>query len=601
MVGREMDRDQTRVMDSVLAGLEVTRRPRLRPPDAAPLPLVPPPPPAGGTRTVRGSPASTSTPVGRPWLVDQGWQRHLLQTGYVDRMLHARPARGDRALRRRPRRARRGSRCLVPAGRAPPRRDRREPRGHRLRPPPHEGPGQVEDRVDDRHVRTIDVLPTVADLLGMTLPADVDGRSMLAPNYRATREVRVFRRAGEAPVGRPFASVLAQRGATLGARRRSSAPAGPSSTGPVPTPAARARSGRFVVRDREGTNARPARPPRGVRPQGRALSVARERAAGRRGARERPAPARRLGERAHRGGDEDVSRRRRRRPLLGARARVGLPAGREPGGRLRRLGGGASCSSGWRSTVETAEPPRARGAVSGRAPARRRPSRHPARPRAPPYALATCVRAERWHGIVRRAGVETTRGETYRLTTVGYMGNNVLPARSGDVLRAFLLAPRAGTGSGRAGDGRRGAAPRRRRPASSSRSWRSGCCGRSTSPAAGRLFSPSQVEPHSPACASSRSSWPAEMEPLSRVRGVVRPLAAPTRGLASRHGVGLLALSVAVWILAVSGRRVSGSSWGTRCRLRHGAHEPVRAGAGSARPPPGRSTPPSCSRWARST
>ena len=340
MVGREMDRDQTRVMDSVLAGLG---GPAVL---AYAHPMLPHSPwylllrPAVRERCADPRPRHRHL-VGRSWLVDQAGSgtccRRATSTGCWDaRSTGSRrpgstttPSSCSSRIT-----VSRSSRASAAAAR-PSRTSRTSPSSPLMKAP------QVEDRVDDRHVRTIDVLPTVADLLGMTLPADADGRSMLAPNYRATREVRVFRRAGEAPVGRPFASVLAQRGATLrrqtalvGSARGPSYRAGPNAglLGRAP--------GELVVRDREDErNARPARPPRGVRPQGRALSVARERAAGRRGARERPAPARRLGERAHRGGDEDVSRRGRRCPLLGARARVGLPAGREPGGRLRRLGG----------------------------------------------------------------------------------------------------------------------------------------------------------------------------------------------------------------------------------------------------------------------
>lgn len=39
-------------------------------------------------------------------------------------------------------------------------------------------PGQTEGRVDDRNAQTIDVLPTVADLLGIDIPWDVDGVSL---------------------------------------------------------------------------------------------------------------------------------------------------------------------------------------------------------------------------------------------------------------------------------------------------------------------------------------------------------------------------------------------------------------------------------------
>ena len=38
-----------------------------------------------------------------------------------------------------------------------------------------------------------------------------------------------------------------------------------------------------------------------------------------------------------------------------------------------------------------------------------------------------------------------TRVDSYALTAVGYMGNNVLPARAGDAIRMVLMAPRAQT------------------------------------------------------------------------------------------------------------------------------------------------------------
>jgi glycosyltransferase 2 family protein len=60
------------------------------------------------------------------------------------------------------------------------------------------------------------------------------------------------------------------------------------------------------------------------------------------------------------------------------------------------------------------------------------------------YSVATIVRGERWHQVLIRAGLSTPRDDAYRLTVVGYMGNNVLPARGGDVLRPVLLASIAG-------------------------------------------------------------------------------------------------------------------------------------------------------------
>ena len=58
------------------------------------------------------------------------------------------------------------------------------------------------------------------------------------------------------------------------------------------------------------------------------------------------------------------------------------------------------------------------------------------------YTLVTLVRGERWHRILHLTGVGARRSDSYALTTVGYMGNNVLPARAGEMLRVVLLAKR---------------------------------------------------------------------------------------------------------------------------------------------------------------
>lgn len=61
------------------------------------------------------------------------------------------------------------------------------------------------------------------------------------------------------------------------------------------------------------------------------------------------------------------------------------------------------------------------------------------------YVVATLMRAERWDRILRRSGVKATRADVYALVPVGYMGNNVLPARGGELLRTFLLGGRVET------------------------------------------------------------------------------------------------------------------------------------------------------------
>jgi len=55
------------------------------------------------------------------------------------------------------------------------------------------------------------------------------------------------------------------------------------------------------------------------------------------------------------------------------------------------------------------------------------------------YALATALRGERWHRILDASGIHRGRRVSYGLTLVGYMGNNTLPARAGDLMRVMLL------------------------------------------------------------------------------------------------------------------------------------------------------------------
>jgi uncharacterized membrane protein YbhN (UPF0104 family) len=61
------------------------------------------------------------------------------------------------------------------------------------------------------------------------------------------------------------------------------------------------------------------------------------------------------------------------------------------------------------------------------------------------YFAACAVRGERWQILLRKNGAEPQRADTYGLIAVGYLGNNVLPARAGDALRVVLLVPRAKT------------------------------------------------------------------------------------------------------------------------------------------------------------
>jgi uncharacterized membrane protein YbhN (UPF0104 family) len=60
------------------------------------------------------------------------------------------------------------------------------------------------------------------------------------------------------------------------------------------------------------------------------------------------------------------------------------------------------------------------------------------------YAVATFVRGERWQRLLVDEGGRPSRRDTHGLNVVGYMGNNLLPARAGDAIRVVLMAPRCG-------------------------------------------------------------------------------------------------------------------------------------------------------------
>jgi glycosyltransferase 2 family protein len=59
------------------------------------------------------------------------------------------------------------------------------------------------------------------------------------------------------------------------------------------------------------------------------------------------------------------------------------------------------------------------------------------------YGVATLLRGWRWHRILKRADVDHRRSDAFALTAVGYMGNTILPARGGEVLRILLLGERS--------------------------------------------------------------------------------------------------------------------------------------------------------------
>src|SRR5260221_13032427 len=59
------------------------------------------------------------------------------------------------------------------------------------------------------------------------------------------------------------------------------------------------------------------------------------------------------------------------------------------------------------------------------------------------YFVRVWVRAWRWHYLLKPIKEIPTRN-MFPITTIGYMGNNIYPARAGEVLRAVILKRKEG-------------------------------------------------------------------------------------------------------------------------------------------------------------
>ena len=130
---------------------------------------------------------------GSPFVVEQAYQRHLLQLQATDRLLGKLLDRlhevgiYDRAVI--------GWGVVADHGMSfRLGHDRRLVRAENvqdLAPVPFflKAPGQKRGRISDRRLQTVDVLPTIADTLGVKIPWKVDGRSALAPPKPRRREI----------------------------------------------------------------------------------------------------------------------------------------------------------------------------------------------------------------------------------------------------------------------------------------------------------------------------------------------------------------------------------------------------------------------------
>jgi hypothetical protein len=133
------------------------------------------------------------------YLLQEAYQRHLLQAGFADRLLGT--------LMRRLREKNLYDRALIIVT-----ADNGESFLHHANR--HVAtPGTVEDiadtpllikrpfehsgRISDRHVRTEDILPTIADVLGIRMPWHIEGKSIFDPAAKIPSSVDVFERSGQ--------------------------------------------------------------------------------------------------------------------------------------------------------------------------------------------------------------------------------------------------------------------------------------------------------------------------------------------------------------------------------------------------------------------
>jgi hypothetical protein len=151
------------------------------------------------------------------WAVLQSYQRHLLQVGFVDTLLGKLVAHlqavglYDRAL------------IVITADHGvsfqpgQPRRRLTRTTAQDLMPVPLfvKAPHQQKGMISDRNVETIDILPTIADLLDIPLPWSPDGRSALDLSLPERAEKIAFQAQAENRERLVFDSVFAARSAAL--------------------------------------------------------------------------------------------------------------------------------------------------------------------------------------------------------------------------------------------------------------------------------------------------------------------------------------------------------------------------------------------------
>ena len=160
------------------------------------------------------------------WLVTQGFQRHLLQTGFADKLL------GDLLVKLKTVGLYERALVIVVADHGVSisagvnRRNLSPHNLHDILPVPLlvKLPHQDQGLISDRNVQVVDILPTIAEVLNVDLPWRVDGRSLLETSQPDRTELTVyddnFEKLVVEPVSEEMYETLARKLAVFGSGRR---------------------------------------------------------------------------------------------------------------------------------------------------------------------------------------------------------------------------------------------------------------------------------------------------------------------------------------------------------------------------------------------
>jgi uncharacterized membrane protein YbhN (UPF0104 family) len=188
------------------------------------------------------------------------------------------------------------------------------------------------------------------------------------------------------------------------------------------------------------------------------------------------------------------------------------------------------------------------------------------------YALATVLRGERWLRLLRSNrthAAHLSRVDAYAVTTVGYMGNNALPARAGDILKSVLSSRQAGTATA---DGFGTLVAERVLDAIALVLVFAVLVTTLSLPLGVEGWMLAAVGAGLVLAAAAAAFLGRDTGAGQRLRELATRLLAPTRGLWSTTGAGLLALSIALWLVEGSVYAVLGAVAGVHLSLLDGLY-----------------------------